>query len=81
MRSYLENLGRQTNGALDAQVLGLGALEELSADLFEGLHLARGEGDADLVDLGALAAEILLGLLERHFWCGLIGIGLMRVRE
>ena len=46
----LERLGRQAHGALDAQVLGLGALEELGAHLFERGHFARGEGDADFVD-------------------------------
>ena len=47
----LEGLGGQADGALDAEVLVLGALEELGRDLLEGLDLARGEGDADLVDL------------------------------
>ena len=45
----LQALGRQADGALDAEVLRLGALDELLAHLLEGLHLARGEGDADLV--------------------------------
>lgn len=45
----LEVLDRQADGALDAQVLGLGALDELLADLLEGLHFAAREGDADLV--------------------------------
>ena len=47
----LQGLGGEADGALDAEVLGLGALEELVADLLEGLDLAGGEGDADLVDL------------------------------
>lgn len=47
----LEGLGRQTDGALDAQVLALGALDDLSADLLEDGDLAGGEGDADLVGL------------------------------
>lgn len=47
----LEVLGRQADGALDGQVLALGALNELGADLLEGLDLARGQGDADLVGL------------------------------
>ena len=42
----LEGLGRQADGALGAEVLGLGALDELLADLLERLHLARGQGDA-----------------------------------
>jgi hypothetical protein len=45
-----ERLGRQADGALDAQVLGFGALEELGADLFEGRDLTAGEGYADFVD-------------------------------
>ncbi len=49
-RRDLEGLGRQANRALDAQVLGFGALKELGAYFFEGLHLAAREGDADLVD-------------------------------
>jgi len=61
----LKSLGGQTDGTLDAEVLGLCALEEFGADLLEGLDFARGQGDADLVDFRALA-EILLGLLERH---------------
>lgn len=47
----LEVLGRQTNGALDGEVLALGALEELGADLLEGSDLAAGQGDPDLVGL------------------------------
>lgn len=42
----LEGLGGQADGALGAEVLGLGALNELLADLLEGLHLAGGQGDA-----------------------------------
>lgn len=47
----LEGLGGQADGALDAQVLALGALDQLGADLLEGLDLAAGQGDADLVGL------------------------------
>ena len=47
----LEGLGRQADGALNAKVLALGALEDLGADLLEDGDLARGEGDADLVGL------------------------------
>lgn len=35
---------------LDAQLLGLGTVDELGADLLEGLDIARSERDADLVD-------------------------------
>ena len=33
-RRDLQDLGRQPHGALDAQVLGLGALDQLLADFF-----------------------------------------------
>jgi len=45
----LESLGGETDGTLDAELLGLGTLNELLADLLEGLDLSAGEGDADLV--------------------------------
>lgn len=47
----LEGLGGKADGALDAEVLVLGTLEDLSADLLENLDLSGGEGDADLVAL------------------------------
>jgi len=47
-----EDLGGQTDGALDAELLVLGALDKVVADLLEVLDVAAGEGDADLVDLG-----------------------------
>jgi len=62
-----EVLGWETDWALDAKVLGLGALEELAADLLERLDLAGGEGDADLVDLWCVGLAGLLWVLERHF--------------
>jgi hypothetical protein len=46
----LEVLGRKTNGSLHAEVLGFGAIDELSAHLLDGLDIFAGEGDADLVD-------------------------------
>jgi hypothetical protein len=75
----LQVLGGQADGALDAELLVLGTVDELLAHLLEGLDIARGEGDADLVDLGAFA-EVLLGLVYgmvsfahrcvRLEWCG-----------
>lgn len=53
----LQGLGWKTNGTLNTEVLGLGALNEILADLLEGLDLARSEGDADLV--GFLQKETL----------------------
>ncbi len=45
----LEGLGWQTNRALDAEILSLRTLNELLADLLEGLDLSAGQGNADLV--------------------------------
>lgn len=47
----LERLGGQADGALCAEVLVLGAVDDLGADLLEDLDLAGGQGDADLVAL------------------------------
>ena len=69
----LKDLGGETDGALDAKLLVLGTVDELLADLLKRLDVAGGEGDADLVDLGALA-EVLLRLV-----CALL-VGAFRVR-
>ncbi len=47
----LQGLGGQADGALDAELLGLGALNQLGRDLLEALDVAAGQGDADLVRL------------------------------
>lgn len=47
----LEVLGWHADWALDAELLALSTLDELGADLLQRLHLARSQGDADLVDL------------------------------
>ena len=39
-RRDFQRLGGKSHGALDAQVLGLRALEKLGAYFFEGLHFA-----------------------------------------
>lgn len=49
-QTHLQNLGRQSHGSLNPQVLRLGSLQQLSADLLEGCDLSRGQGDSDLVD-------------------------------
>lgn len=49
-RRHLQTLGRQAHGALDAQVLGLGSLDQLLAYFLQRLHFARRQGDADFVD-------------------------------
>jgi len=48
--SDLEDFGRETDGALDAELLGFGTLEEFGADFLEGGDFAAGEGYANFVD-------------------------------
>lgn len=47
----LEVLGGETDGALDGKTLAASTLNELSADLLEGLDLSAGQGDSDTVAL------------------------------
>ena len=60
--------GRGLRTALDAEVLALGAVDELLRDLLEGLDLAGGQGDADLVSLGRLAELVLLVVRHDGGW-------------
>lgn len=46
----LEDLGWETNGALHAKLLVLGAVDEVKGKLFEVLDIAAGEGDANFVE-------------------------------
>lgn len=78
----LQVLGGQADGALDAELLVLGAVDELLAHLLERLDIARGEGDSDLVDLGALAELALLWLVVGHgVWMGWECGGVIRAEE
>lgn len=61
-------MGRRRVGTLNAQVLGLRALDQLLAHLLERLDVARGERDADLVDLGAVAEVALVALVMCERW-------------
>jgi len=61
----LEGFGWETNGSLDAEVLGFGAFNELLAHLLKRSDLTAGEGDADLMSFRAFA-ELFLGFLVRH---------------
>ena len=56
----LQGAGWETDWALDAEILGLGAVDELGADLLKSGDVLGGKGDADLVGL-------LLMLLEGCF--------------
>lgn len=58
----VEHLGRHADGSLDLELLLLGTTDEVSADLFEVLDVARGEGDANAVNLrGISLLDSLLG--------------------
>jgi len=61
-------LGWKSDWALDAQVLALGTVNQLRADFFEGLDIARSQGNANLVNFDFLTAKVLVSsLLIRHF--------------
>jgi hypothetical protein len=49
-----EDLGRKTYRARNAKILLEGRLLQFSADLFQVLHILRGQGDADTVELAGL---------------------------
>ena len=46
----LQTLCGEADWALDREILRLGTLNELLADLLQGLNFAGGEGDADFMD-------------------------------
>lgn len=62
-----EGLGWETDGALDTEILGLGTLDELLADLLERLDVAGGEGDADLVSF--LTQNISFAIRDQFCSC------------
>ena len=45
-----ENLGGETDGSLNLELLILGALDKVRADLLEVLDVTGSQGDADTVD-------------------------------
>jgi len=47
-----EDLGGETDGSLDTEVLILGTLDQVRADLLEVLDVAGGQGDTDAVNGG-----------------------------
>ena len=47
-----QGLGRQTDRSLDLELLVLGAVDQVTADLLQVLDVAGGQSDADLVHLG-----------------------------
>jgi hypothetical protein len=66
----LEGLGWETDWTLDGETLGLGALNELGADLLEGSDLAGGEGDTDLVGfLQKNFTSATMSFKPKHFLC------------
>ena len=59
-----EGAGGHPHGALGAEVLLLGPLDQVGADLLQGLDVAGGQGDADAVD-GRVLGRGLLVLVSR----------------
>ena len=45
-----QDLGGHADGALDAELLVLGALDQVGAHLLQAFHISAGQGDADAVD-------------------------------
>ena len=65
-----QGLGRHPHGAFGLQVLLLRTLDQVGADLLQGLDVAGRQGDADPVDRGLVAAgglRVLVGRLEDKF--------------
>ena len=60
-----EGLGRHPDGSLRPELLLLSALDQIGAHLLQGLDVPRGQGDADTVDGGFLAAGGLGVLVSR----------------
>jgi len=62
-----ESLGGHAHRALAHEALVLGTLDEVGTHLLEGLHVAGGEVDTDLVDAGLLSLELSSRFCEiRH---------------
>ena len=69
----LQGLGGHPDGSLDLEVLLLGALDQVGADLLQALDGAGGQGDADAVNhlvLGGAAFAILVAGLKRNTQVG-----------
>ena len=60
-----EGLGGHPDGSLGPELLLLGALDQVRAHLLQGLDVPRGEGDADTVNRGFIAAGGLGVLVSR----------------
>ena len=60
-----QGLGGHADGALDLEVLLLGAADELAADLLQGLDVPGGEGDADAMDGTLVAGGLSCVLVHR----------------
>jgi hypothetical protein len=62
----LQTLRREADWALDAEILRLGTLNELLADLLKRLNFAGGQGDSDFVDfLRNVSIDTLVAMISR----------------
>jgi len=60
-----ENLGWESNGALDTEIFRFRSIDQLFAYFFQRLDLARRQGDSDSVDLGSFEVPFV-GLVVAH---------------
>jgi len=61
----LEDLGGEADGSLYTEILVLGTLDEIAADLLKVLDVPRGQGDPDLVrSRGRGGLELLVSLCD-----------------
>ena len=70
-----ENLGRHADRALDLELLLLGTTDEVSADLLEVLDVARGESNANAVNLRGIS------LLNSLLGSGFHNSGHLKIRK
>ena len=55
-----QGLGGHTDGAFGLEILVLGSLDEVVADLLQGLDVQGGQGDPDAMDRGFLGRGLLV---------------------
>merc|ERR1719266_1736039 len=60
-----EGLGGHPHGSLHLQLLVLGSLDQVTADLLQRLHVAGGQSDPDTVD-GSVLLNTFSILVSRH---------------
>jgi len=62
-----QGLGGHPDGSLHLQLLVLSSLDQVAADLLQGLDVAGGQSYSDAVDWGVLLHSSFAILVSRHF--------------